>query len=134
MTGGIAHGDVLPHTPIGPFDAAALAAFATASGDDNPLHLVAAVAAEAGFAAPPVHGVLLMAQIEPALAAWRPQARLARLTAQFLEPLLAGEHGHVTGRCLAAEDGRAIVRVFVRGPRRAPCLIGEATLVAREAP
>ncbi len=129
----IARGESMPARTLGPFDAAAVAAYAAASGDDNPLHVDAALARAAGFSAPPVHGMLIMAAIEPALAQWRPDLRLKRLSGTFAEPLLVGEDARLVARVVRADDREALLRVSVQGPRRAPCFIGEATLAPREA-
>ena len=131
MTNPLARGDQMPETPVGPFDVAAVAAYAAASGDDNPLHLDPALAARAGFAAPPVHGMRLMAEIAPALAAWRPDMALKRLTGTFVEPLLIGEAATLSGRVLRVDD-EILVRVTVQGPRRGPSLLAEAILVPKE--
>ena len=131
MTNPLARGDKMPETPVGPFDVAAVAAYAVASGDDNPLHLDPALAARAGFAAPPVHGMRLMAEIAPALAAWRPDMALKRLTGTFVEPLLIGEAATLSGRVLRVDD-EILVRVTVQGPRRGPSLLAEAILVPKE--
>lgn len=129
----IARGDTMPERAVGPFGAAEVAAYADASGDANPLHTDAALARAAGFSAPPVHGMLLMAAIEPALAAWRPDLRLKRFAGQFAEPLLTGEAATLSARVVRAGEGEALLRVIVQGPRRAPCFVGEAVLVAGEA-
>ncbi|MFT4098226.1 MAG: MaoC/PaaZ C-terminal domain-containing protein [Rhodoblastus sp.] len=132
MTGPLARGDRMPEAPVGPFDAAAVAAYAAASGDDNPLHLDPALAARAGFAAPPVHGMRLMAEIAPSLARWRPDMALKRLSGTFVEPLLVGETATLSGRVMRA-DAEILVRVTIQGPRRGPSLLAEAILVPREA-
>jgi acyl dehydratase len=129
-----APGEKLEETNVGPFDMAALVAYAQASGDDNPLHTDSSLAAAVGLAAPPAHGMRLMAEIEPALAAWRPDLRLKSLSATFVEPLLAGEQARLTGRVFRADDaGRVLMRVTIQGPRRGPCMIGEAVLAPRAA-
>lgn len=131
MTTLLARGDKMPETAVGPFDAAAIAAYAAASGDDNPLHLDPALAARAGFAAPPVHGMRLMAEIAPALGRWRPDMAIKRLSGTFVEPLLIGEAATLSGRVLRA-DGEILVRVAIQGPRRGPSVLAEATLVPKE--
>lgn len=130
MTGALARGEKMPETPVGPFDADGIAAYAAVSGDDNPLHLDPALAASAGFAAPPVHGMRLMAEIAPALGRWRPDMAISRLSATFVEPLLIGEAAILSGRVLRA-DGDILVRVTIQGPRRGPCVLAEAVLVRR---
>ena len=128
-----AAGDKTPDMAVGPFDTAAVAAYAAASGDHNPLHSDPAIAASVGLSAPPVHGMLLMAAIEPALAAWRPDLRVTKLSGTFVEPLLVGEGAKLAGRVVRAEAGTgALLRVTIQGPRRGPCLLGEAVLVPRE--
>ena len=126
-------GDRLPESPVGPFEAAAVADYARASGDDNPLHVDPALAAAAGLAAPPVHGMLLMAAIEPALSNWRPDLRIARLAGTFAEPLLVGEGAMLAGRVLKSDAAQILMRVTIQGPRRGPCVIAEAALVPRTA-
>ncbi|MFO1136306.1 MAG: MaoC family dehydratase [Rhodoblastus sp.] len=130
MTAPLARGDKMPDTPVGPFDAAGVAAYAAASGDDNPLHLDPALAARAGFSAPPVHGMRLMAEIAPALGRWRPDMTIRRLSGTFVEPLLVGEAATLSGRVLRAE-GEILVRVAIQGPRRGPSVLAEAVLVPR---
>lgn len=131
MTTPLARGDRMPETAVGPFDAAEIAAYAAASGDDNPLHLDPALAARAGFAAPPVHGMRLMAEVAPALARWRPDMAVKRLSGTFVEPLLVGEAATLSGRVMRA-DAEILVRVTIQGPRRGPSLLAEAILVLRE--
>ena len=131
MTSPLARGDKMPETPVGPFATADVAAYAAASGDDNPLHLDPALAARAGFAAPPVHGMRLMAEIGPALARWRPDMTLKRLSGTFVEPLLIGEVATLSARVMRA-DGEILVRVAVQGPRRGPSLLAEAILVPKD--
>lgn len=136
MTRPPAPGDRTEETAIGPFDAATVVAYARASGDDNPLHLDPAIAAAAGFPTPPVHGMRLMAAIEPALAAWRPDLRIKRLAGAFVEPLLVGEPARLSGRVLKTTGAGApevLIRITIQGPRRGPCLIAEAVVVPREA-
>jgi len=132
MTAPLARGDKMPDAPVGPFDTAAVVAYAAASGDDNPLHLDPALAARAGFAAAPVHGMRLMAEVAPALARWRPDMALRRLSGTFVEPLLIGEAAMISGRVMRA-DGEILVRVSIQGPRRGPSLLAEAVLAPREA-
>ncbi|MDE2362066.1 MAG: MaoC family dehydratase [Hyphomicrobiales bacterium] len=123
-----APGEKLDEIPIGPFDATAVAAYARASGDDNPIHLDPALAASVGFAAPPVHGMRLMAEIGPALAAWRPDLAIRRLAGAFAEPLLVGEPAKLAARVLKREADSVLLRVTIQGPRRGPCLVAEAVL------
>lgn len=128
MSGEIKIGDKLPETVIGPFDAAALARYAEVSGDDNPLHLDDALAAKIGLAAPPVHGMKLLASFEPMLKAWHSDLQLVGLAAKFIQPILRGETVTLSGRVLRASDAEIFVRLFAHGAARTPGIIGEATL------
>lgn len=115
------------------FDAALIRTYAEISGDDNPLHTDPDVAGEAGFPAPLVHGMLVMAAFEPVLARWRPDLRIAHLSARFLQPLLAGEAAKISGRVVRADSGSATLRLTAQGNARVPSIIGEARLVPRPA-
>ena len=77
-------GEKLPPCTSRRFDLADLRRYAEVSGDNNPIHLDAALARQAGLEAPPVHGMLLMSCFEPALEAWCPDLILRRLSAKFL--------------------------------------------------
>lgn len=122
-------GDRLPETPVGPFDADALARYALASGDDNPLHLNDSLAQSIGLAAPPVHGVKLLAAFEPMLAAWRDDLVVASLSGKFVQPILRDEAVTLSGRVLrASQEEGVFVRLFAHGAARVPGIIGEATL------
>jgi acyl dehydratase len=121
-------GDTTPEVTIGPFDAAALARYAEVSGDDNPLHLDDALAARIGLAAPPVHGMKLLAAFEPMLSNWRDDLRLVGLSAKFVQPILRGETVKLTGRVLRVSDEEVFLRLFAHGAARLPGIIGEATL------
>ncbi|MCX7899017.1 MAG: MaoC/PaaZ C-terminal domain-containing protein [Methylocystis sp.] len=124
-------GDKLPDMTIGPFDAAALRRYADASGDDNPLHHDDALALKIGLAAPPVHGMKLLASFEPMLKAWRPDLALARLAGKFVQPILRGETITLSGRVLRASETEIFVRLFAHGSAKRPGVIGEATLRIR---
>jgi acyl dehydratase len=122
-------GDRLPPLEIGPFDALALARYAEVSGDDNPLHLDDALAKGIGFAAPPVHGMKLLAAFESLLKSWRRDLTVVSLGGTFVQPVLRGEKATLTGRVLrvSPEEG-VFVRLYAHGPGRAPAIIADATL------
>lgn len=121
-------GDRLPEIVIGPFDAEALARYARVSGDDNPLHLDDAVAQKIGLAAPPVHGMKLLAAFEPMLQGWLSDFALVAFAGKFIQPILRGEKVTLSGRVLRATETEIFVRLFAQGAARAPGIIGEATL------
>lgn len=125
---GLAVGDKLPETIIGPFDAAALARYAEVSGDNNPLHHDDSLAQGLGLAAPPVHGMKLLAAFEPMLKAWRGDLTLVMLAGKFVQPILRGETVTLSGRVLRVSSDEVFVRLFAHGAARFPGVIGEATL------
>lgn len=133
MSDPIKVGDILPETVIGPFDAPSLARYAEVSGDANPLHLDDAVAAAIGLAAPPVHGMKLLAAFEPMLRAWRGDVVIASLAGKFVQPILRGETVRLSGRVLRATENEIFVRLVAYGEARAPGIVGEATLRPRPA-
>jgi acyl dehydratase len=125
-------GERLPPLDIGPFDSAALARYAQVSGDDNPLHLDEALAQSVGFAAPPVHGMKLLAAFEALLKSWRGDLTIASLGGTFVQPVLRDEPATLTGRVLrVSEEEGVFVRLYAHGPGRAPAIIAEATLRSR---
>lgn len=126
-------GDKLPEIIIGPFDAPSLERYAEVSGDANPLHLDDAVAAAIGLAAPPVHGMKLIAAFEPMLRAWRADLVISSIGGKFVQPILRGETVRLTGRVLRATENEIFVRLMAYGAARAPGVIGEATLRPRAA-
>ena len=129
-------GTRLPERAIGPFTRAELTAYAEISGDTNPLHLDAALARKIGLAAPPVHGMLLLAAFEPALQEWRPELRIERLSGRFTQPVLQGEPVRLSGRVVRVSEGRTpqiLVRLMANGASRVPAVVAEAVLVPREA-
>jgi acyl dehydratase len=124
-------GERLPDWRIGPFDAAALAAYAEVSGDDNPIHLDEGLAQAIGFRAPPVHGMKLLAAFEPMLLAWRRDLFLARLSGKFVQPVTRGEAVTLTGRVLRASEQEGVfLRLLATGETRAPAIVGEALMIA----
>ncbi len=101
---------------FGPFAAEQVAAYAAASGDDNPLHRDPDFAARAGLARPPIHGMLIMGCFESYLRAWRPEAAIVKLGAKFIRPVLVGEAVEVSAKVLrvGAADEPAVLRLSVR--------------------
>ncbi len=125
-------GEKLPSRVIGPFFAADLAAYASASGDSNPLHLDLPFAQSFGFPARPVHGMRLLAAFEPILREWRPDLFAQSLLGQFLTPVIEGEAATLSGRVVKIEAAGAgfvaVVRLMAHTPSGAPALMGEARL------
>lgn len=110
-------------------DRAAIARYARASGDHNPIHLDDEVARSFGLAGIVAHGMLSMALTSRLAETWARTdgRRLTGLVAKFLAPVLAGEEVRVDGLTqtddavdlwLVGEDGRE--RVRGRATRSAP--------------
>jgi acyl dehydratase len=126
-------GDKMPALVFGPFRHDDLHAYAAVSGDDNPIHLDANVAHRIGLAAPPVQGMLVMSCFRPALHAWRPDLRIARLAAKFAQPLLCGEEIAISGRVVQVRDDdrpQVIMRLMAHSGDKALVVLAEATLVS----
>jgi acyl dehydratase len=124
-------GERLPATEIGPFDSDALRRYALVSGDDNPLHLDDDLAAAIGLAAPPVHGMKLLAAFEAMLDDWRSDYEIARLAGTFVQPVLRGEKVTLSGRVLKSSPQEVFLRLYAHGAARAPAVVAEATLRPR---
>lgn len=121
---------------FGPFGPDALARYAAASGDTNPLHLDETVAKAAGLDAPPVHGMLMMSCFEPAITAWRPDLVIARLSAKFLRPVLSGQGFTLSGRVVRSTETprpEVVLRLTARAMDGTLAIMGEATLLAPSA-
>lgn len=122
----IRQGEAIAAGRFGPFDEAAVRAYADASADDNPLHVDPAIAAKAGLERPPVHGMLIMGCFQAYLAAWRPDATVKKLSAKFIRPVLVGEGIEIGGKVVrAAADAPAVLRLMVKrdgGARDLVCL------------
>lgn len=124
-------GETIPPMVFGPFAPAALSRYALASGDDNPLHLDAGIAAAAGLPGPPVHGMLMMSCFEPALMRWRDDIVICRLSAKFLRPVFAGAEIVISGRVARASvapRGELMLRLLAHGPNGDLAVLAEATI------
>jgi acyl dehydratase len=125
-------GDEIRAQSFGPFAREALARYAAVSGDDNPLHLNAEAAKAAGFAEPPVHGMLMLSCFESLIMRWRRDLFIARLSGKFLRPVLAGEGMRVSGRIMRRRDvprPELTVRLIARAQNNDLAILGEATVL-----
>ncbi len=115
MSGPVRQGEAIASRGFGPFDAAAVAAYALASADDNPLHVDAALAAKAGLERPPIHGMLIVGCFEAYLHAWRPDVAVERIACKFIRPVLVGEGIAIGGKVVQAAPGApAVLRLVVK--------------------
>ncbi len=116
---------------LDPFDLAQTQRYAAASLDHNPLHSDLDAARAVGLDGLIVHGMLVMGQFEPALAAWRPGLRVDRLHGTFLRPLPVGGRVIVSGRVVktAADEGgeRLVLRLVARSLAGDAVCVGEVT-------
>jgi acyl dehydratase len=125
-------GEQLPARSFGPFSLEDLAHYAAASGDDNPLHLDLNIARSAGLEAPPVHGMLMMSCFEPAIAIWRPDLAILRLSCKFLRPILAGQSIKIGGRVAQIRNNDppvAILRLTATGAKNELAIWAEASVL-----
>ncbi len=123
MSGPIQQGEAIAPRRFGPYESTDIAAYAAASGDDNPLHTDPSLAAMAGLAKPPIHGMLMMGCFETYLHAWRPDLTIRKLTSKFIRPVLIGEAFEVTGKVVqAAAEGPSVLRLMVKRDRDLVCL------------
>ncbi len=124
-------GDEIRAEDFGPFAQDALVRYAAVSGDDNPLHLDPSAARAAGLAGPPVHGMLMLACFERMIMRWRRDLFIARLSAKFLRPVLAGEGIRVSGRVMRRQDvprPELTLRVIARAQNNDLAILGEAAV------
>ncbi|MGA7656710.1 MAG: MaoC family dehydratase [Methylocella sp.] len=129
-------GDEIGAQNFGPFAQEALARYAAVSGDDNPLHLDPEAAKAAGLAGPPVHGMLMLSCFEPLIMGWRRDLFIARLSAKFLRPVLAGDGIRVMGRVLRSAwvpKPELILRLTARGRSDDLVILAEAVVQHKNA-
>lgn len=101
---GIEVGTELPELVVGPVTRAALALFAGASGDHNPIHIDIDAAKAAGMPDVIAHGMLSMAYLGRLVTGWVPQTQLRELRARFLAPTPVGARLTCTGKVVSVSD------------------------------
>jgi acyl dehydratase len=112
----------------------ALRRYAEASGDSNPIHLDIELAQKAGLPGAPVHGMLLMSRFVPALAAWRPDLSIIRLSTKFIRPVYAGEAGEFSGRVAQVTKGDPttfLLRLMMHNEKRELAMLAEAVTIQK---
>jgi acyl dehydratase len=132
MSGPLAVGHAFADHRCGTIDAARVARYAGASGDNNPIHTDEAAARSIGLDGTIIQGMLLMALADEALAAWLPDAPCRRLTARFARPAPTGIAVVVGGRVVKTEtvEGAALatLRIMVRDGAGAVLAMAEAVI------
>jgi acyl dehydratase len=101
----IAVGTELPPLALPPISRTALALFAGASGDHNPIHIDLDVARSAGLDDVFAHGMLSMAHLGRLLTGWVPQERIRSYRVRFaaITPVLG--QPTCTGTVTAVDPG-----------------------------
>jgi hypothetical protein len=102
-----------------------IAAYARASGDNNPIHVDPQAARRAGFPEVLAPGMLLMAHVEQAGAAWRRDRPILDFAARFVRPLLANQKGLLVARSMGPTGpggGKAARFVLRTSPREIICI------------
>ncbi len=109
-------GDMLPDLELPVVRRSALALYAKASGDHNPIHIDVEFARKAGMPDVIAHGMLLMAWIGRLLTRWAPQRDLREFGVRFTAITHVGERITCTGRVSEKEerDGERLVKVEVK--------------------
>ena len=125
---GLRVGDELPELALPPISRAALALFAGASGDHNPIHIDLDVARSAGFEDVFAHGMLSMAYLGRLLTNWVPQRRIRSYAVRF--SAITPVHATPTcrGKVVAVQDGLATLELSVALADGTTTLLGDAVV------
>ena len=113
---------------LDPVSRSALALFAGASGDHNPVHIDLDFARSAGFDDVFAHGMLSMAYLARLLTRWVPQERIRSYRVRFAAVTPLGAKPTCTGTIVAIEDGTATVDLLVQLEDGTVTLSGTATV------
>lgn len=108
-------GDELPALQLPPVNRTALALFAGASGDHNPIHIDTDFARKAGMPDVFAQGMLGMAWLGRLLTQWAPQSQLRRFDVRFQGITHLGHAVRCTGRVVEKleHNGEPCVRIEV---------------------
>lgn len=128
MSGAAGIGTRLPGVDLPLADHAAIAAYLTASGDDNPLHHDPDLARAAGYADILVPGMLVMGQMAEVLAAWPGCAAIDWILCRFVDPVVVGTPLRCEGRVVAADPSGGVVVRLTAGVGRRYSVVGEALI------
>jgi acyl dehydratase len=130
MSPRLARGEKLPPVLLPGITSAAVEAYLTASGDDNPLHRDPELARAAGLAGVPVPGMLVLAQLGEYLGHWPECRRIIALSGRFVSPVLVGRPIRLEARIVALDAAAdvATLRLTAAQDERL-ALLGEARLL-----
>jgi acyl dehydratase len=126
-------GHKFPEARFGPVSSRQVAAYAAASGDDNPIHSDIDMARSFGFAAPLIHGLFVMGLIESACQAWELCGDVTEIESRFVSPVTHGAELCFRGRVVAIETDRLRIRIAVYDNRDVLCLVGSIALQRTDA-
>jgi acyl dehydratase len=121
-------GTQLPALQLPPISRAALALFAGASGDHNPIHIDLDVARSAGLDDVFAHGMLSMAYLGRLLTDWVPQDRIRSFSVRFTAITPVGAAPRCTGTVVAIDGGQATIELVVTLADGTTTLTGDAVV------
>jgi acyl dehydratase len=113
---------------LDPISRSALALFAGASGDHNPIHIDIDFAHSAGFDDVFAHGMLSMAYLARLLTRWLPQERIRSYGVRFAAVTPLGAKPTCSGKIVAIKDGIATLDLVVQLEDGSLTLSGTATV------
>jgi acyl dehydratase len=108
-----------------------VAAFAEATGDDNPLHTDPGAARAAGLAAVPAHGMLSMAYLARLLTDGAQPEELVSFSVRFTAPTPVGSAPTFTSAARPGQDGETLVELEGRLEDGTVTVQGRAVLRSR---
>lgn len=102
---------------FGPVTRSMLAEYASASGDNNPLHLSDTAARQAGYPEVIAQGMLSMAFVGRWVTSWCPLHAVQSISSRFTAPTPLGSHLRCEGRVRSVENDLLTVdyRVTLEG-------------------
>lgn len=121
-------GDVLPPLELPRISRAALALYAGASGDHNPVHIDIDACHEVGIDDVFCHGMLGMAYLGHLLTGWVPQQRIRSFEVRFVAITPVNATPTCTGTVTRVQDGAAHLELSVTLPDGTVTLRGAAVL------
>jgi acyl dehydratase len=132
MAAAVKVGDAIPTFTSDPITRTALALYAGASGDHNPMHVDIDYAKKAGETDVFAHGMLNMAYLSRALLGYAPQSAIRSFGVRFQSIVRVGEQVTCTGKIAevfeAQGEKRAKLDLTATTSKGAVALKGEAVI------
>jgi acyl dehydratase len=126
--GHVEAGTAIPGLTVAPISRAALALFAGASGDHNPIHIDLDVARSAGLDDVFAHGMLSMAYVGRLLTSWVPQRSIRSLRVRFAAITPVHAQPTCTAQVTSVADGQATLAITVTLADGTTALTGDAVI------